>query len=140
VLSSAAAVIGVSAVLFSGGAATVDPPAKGGPWRQLGAAVTSRPGKLAHFFRAATSPTALAVVAKSSSSKPIRVTWFSYCEFESDDAQTEQNQATVTGIRSVTVLPHVLDGATLCNVSVTIRVANGRAAAAIFTRNVPRPR
>jgi hypothetical protein len=133
VLSFAAATLASSAVLFASGAAAVNPPAGGGPWRQLGAAATSRPGKLAHFFRSATSPKALAVVAKSSSSKPIRMTWFSYCEFESDDAQTEQNQATVTGVRRVTAFPHVLDGATLCNVSVTIRVANGRVAAAVFS-------
>jgi len=110
----------------------VSPPTTGGPWHQLGGAATSRPGKLAHFFRSATDPTALAVVAASSSSKPIRLTWFTYCEFESDDAQTEQNQATVSGTHRVVVLPHVLEGATLCNVSVTIRVANGRAAAAVF--------
>jgi hypothetical protein len=131
-LLPAAATLGISAVLFAGGSAAVDPPGKAGPWRQIGAAVTSRPGKLAHFFRSATNPTTLAVVATSSSSKRIRMTWFSYCEFESDDAQTEQNQATVTGIRRVTAFPHVLDGATLCNVSVTIRVANGRATAAVF--------
>jgi hypothetical protein len=114
--------------------ALVAPPATGGPWRQLGAAVTSKPGKLAHFFRTATSPAAIAVVASSSSARPIRMTWFVYCEIESDDAQTEENQAIVTGIRRVTAFPHVLDGATLCNVSVTIRVVNGRAAAAIFSR------
>lgn len=131
--SLSAAAVAVSAALLAGGTAAVDPPAKAGPWRQLGTTVTSRPGKLAHFFRSATSPAALAVVATSSSSKPIRMTWFSYCEFESDDAETEQNQATVTGIRRVTVFPHVLDGATLCNVSVTIRVAHGRATAAVFT-------
>jgi hypothetical protein len=74
------------------------------------------------------------VVAASSSAKPIRLTWFSYCEFESDDAQTEENQATIAGVRRVSAFPHVLDGATLCNVSVTVRVAGGRAAAAIFSR------
>ena len=62
------------------------------------------------------------------------MTWFSYCEFESDDAETEEHQATVIGTHRVTALPHVLDGATLCNVSVTMRVANGRAAAAVFAR------
>ena len=108
-------------------------PPPGGSWRQLGATVSSRPGKLAHFFRSATSPGRLAVVATSTSSKPIRMTWFSYCEFESDDAHTEEQQATVTGARRVIALPHVLDGATLCNVSVTIRVANGRVTAAIFS-------
>ena len=124
------AALAVSAALFAG---AVEPPAKGGPWHQLGAGVTSKPGKLAHFFRSATSPTQLAVVARSSSGKPIRMTWFSYCEFESDDAQTEENQGTVTGVKRVTAFPHVLTGATLCNVTVTIRVPNGRATAAIFT-------
>jgi hypothetical protein len=134
VLSPAAAALGLSALLLAGGPTTVAPPAAGGPWRQLGAAVTSRPGRLAHFFRIATSPTGLAVVARSSSSKPIRMTWFTYCEFESDDAQTEQHQGTVTGARRVTAFPHVLDGATQCNVSVTIRVATARATAAVFSR------
>ena len=120
------------AAFAASAALMVAPPPQGGPWHQLGAAVTSKPGKLAHFFRSATSPKALAVVARSSSEKPIRMTWFTYCEFESDDAQTEENQATVTGVRKVTVFPHVLAGATLCNVSVTIRVANGRASAAVF--------
>jgi hypothetical protein len=133
VLSPAVAALGISALLLASGPRTVGPPAKGGPWRQIGVAVTSRPGKLAHFFRSVTSPTALAVVARSSSVKPIRMTWFSYCEFESDDAETEENQATVRGIRRVTAFPHVLEGATLCNVSVTIRVANGRATAAVFS-------
>jgi hypothetical protein len=124
-LASAAAALALSAA--------VAPPAGGGPWRQLGAAVTSKPARHGHFFRSATSPRALAIVATSSSAKPIRMTWFSYCEFESDDAQTEQNQATVTGTRRVIAFPHVLDGATLCQVSVTIRVANGRATAAVFS-------
>ena len=112
---------------------TVAPPPKGGPWHQVGAAVTSKPGKLAHFDRSPRSPGTLGIVARSSSAKPIRMTWFTYCEFESDDAETEQNQATVTGVGRVTAYPHVLDGATLCNVSVTIRVANGRATAAVFS-------
>jgi hypothetical protein len=123
------AVLAASAALVAG---AIEPPAKGGPWHQLGAAVTSKPGKVGHFFRSASSPQQLAIVARSSSAKPIRMTWFTYCEFESDDAQTEENQATVTGVHTVTAFPHVLDGATLCTVSVTIRVANGRAAAAIF--------
>jgi hypothetical protein len=123
----------VSAVVVATATTTVAPPSKEGPWRQVGASTTSRPGKLAHFFRIAQSPGALAVVATSSSARPIRLTWFTYCEFESDDAATEQNQATVTGARRVSAFPHVLDGATLCNVSVTIRVARGRAAAAVFS-------
>jgi len=133
VLGLPAAAIAASAVLI-GSAAAVDPPAKGGPWHQLGATVTSKPGKLGSFFRSARDPKAIAVVARSSSAKPIRMTWFTYCEFESDDAETEQNQATVTGVGRVTALPHVLEGATLCTVSVTIRVPGGRVAAAVFQR------
>jgi hypothetical protein len=131
-ISPGIAALAVSATVLAAPPPSVAPPATGGQWHQLGRAVASKPGQIAHFFRTATSPTALAVVATSSSARPIRMTWFSYCEFESDDAQTEEHQATVIGIGRVVALPHVLDGATLCNVSVTIRVANGRAAAAIF--------
>jgi hypothetical protein len=134
VISASVAALSISAALFAGVSPAVDPPARDGPWRELGASVTSRPGKLAHFFRVAKSPTGLAVVAVSTSSKPIRLTWFSYCEFESDDAQTEENQATIAGRHRLTAFPRVLDGATLCNVSVTIRVVGGRAAAAVFAR------
>jgi hypothetical protein len=108
------------------------PPPDSGPWRQLGTTVTSRPGKLAHFFRSATEPTALGVVANSSSRKPIRLSWFAYCEFDSGDGMTQQNQASATGVHKVVVYPPVLHGATLCTVSVTIRVVGGRASAAIF--------
>ena len=86
----------IAAVTLSTLALAVPPPPSPGAWKQVGAAVTSRPGKLAHYFRAAIQPTALAVVASSTSSKPIRMTWFGYCEFQSDDGMTEQRQATVT--------------------------------------------
>ena len=102
------------------------------PWQQLGRAVTSRPGKVAHFYRLAPRPRALGVVASSSSSKPIRLTWFSYCEEQSDDGMTAQNQAVVTEIHRVVAYPPVFGAATLCTVSVTIRVVGGRASAAIF--------
>jgi hypothetical protein len=125
VLATAAA-LGASALL------AIAPPPKPGPWHQIGAAVTSKPGKLAHFFRTAQNPTMLAVVARSSSAKPIRLTWFTYCEFESDDAMTEEHQGVVTGVHVASVYPSVLDGATLCTVSVTVRVAGGRASAAVF--------
>jgi hypothetical protein len=111
----------------------VAPPPSSGPWKQVGAAVTSRPGKLAHFFRATMQPTALAVVASSSSAKPIRLTWFGYCEVESDDGMTAQRQATVIGVHRVVAYPPVLAGATDCTVVVTIRVSGGRATSAVFS-------
>ncbi len=129
---STAVALTISTALLAGGAPRVAPPPQPGPWRQLGPPVTSRPGKLAHFFRIAKTPTALAVVAVSSSAKPIRLTWFSYCEFESDDAMTEEHQAILSGVHTVSAFPPVLAGATLCDVSVTIRVTAGRATAAIF--------
>jgi hypothetical protein len=113
-------------------ALAVAPPPAPGPWKQVGAAVTSKPGKLAHFFRTAMQPTSLAVVASSSSAKPIRLTWFDYCEYESDDGMTQQRQATVTGVHRVVAYPPVLTGATDCTVVVTVRVPQGRAAAAVF--------
>ena len=45
---------------------------------------------------------------------------------------TSQNQATITGVHKVVIYPPVFGGATLCTVSVTIRVVGGRAQATIF--------
>jgi hypothetical protein len=121
----------LAAVMLS--ALAIAPPPSPGPWHQVGAAVTSRPGKLAHYFRSEMQPTALAVVASSSSAKPIRLTWFGYCEFESDDGMTQQRQATVTGVHRVVAYPPVLAGATDCTVVVTIRVSGGSATSALFS-------
>ena len=126
------AAVTLVAVALASGAAPIAPPPAPGAWRQLGSTVTSRPGKLAHFYRLAQQPTAIGVVASSSSAKPIRLTWFSYCEEESDDGMTTQNQGTVTRAHRVVVYPPVFGGATLCSVSVTIRVVGGRAGAAVY--------
>jgi hypothetical protein len=125
------AAVAVSTVALAYSGASVTPP-DSGPWKQAGRTVTSRTGKLAHFYRQVRQPTALGVVASSTSSKPIRLTWFAYCEQESDDGMTGQQQGVVTHVHRVVVRPPVLDGATLCQVSVTIRVAGGKASAAIF--------
>jgi len=61
------------------------------------------------------------------------MTWFGYCEFESDDAMTQQRQGTVTGVHRVVAYPPVLTGATDCTVVVTIRVLSGRATSAVFS-------
>lgn len=117
-------------------ALAVAPPAAPGQWKQIGAAVTSKPGKTAHYFRAAMQPTAFAVVASSSSAKPIRMTWFGYCNAMSDegmDGMAGQHQAVVTGVHRVVAYPPVLAGSTDCTVVVTIRVSGGRVASAVFT-------
>lgn len=118
------------------GLALVPPPvspAGSGPWHQLGLSVTSRPGKSLHFYRASQNPHALSVVVTSGSARPIRVFWWSYCEFQSDDDKFEEHQATVSGVGSVTVYPPVFGGATQCYVSVNATPpANARASAAIF--------
>jgi hypothetical protein len=126
------AAVTFSALTLAFGSAAIAPPSHPGPWRQLSSTVTSRPGKIAHFYRIASQPTALAVVATSSSAKPIRVTWFAYCEEQSDDGMTNQDQAIITQARRVVAYPPVFDGATLCTVSVTVRVPAGRATAAIY--------
>jgi hypothetical protein len=78
-------------------------------------------------------PAAIGVVARSSSAKPIRVSWFSYCEQASDDGMTEQHQGTARGVGLVTVYPPVFGGATLCNVSVVATPpTSGRVVAAVF--------
>ncbi len=93
----------------------------------------SRPGKAIHFVRSPQNPTAIGVVARSSSAKSIQVTWFSYCEFQSDDGMTEQYQGTTRGVGTVTVYPPVFAGATLCQVSVVATPPkSGRLVAAVF--------
>lgn len=113
--------------------ATVTPPSQPGPWRQLGAAVTSRPGKELHFYRPAQNPQTLGIVVASSSSRKIHVFWSSYCEVESDDVMTGENQGTPTGLKRVTAYPPVLKDATLCYVWVNARATGtARVTAAIF--------
>jgi hypothetical protein len=96
--------------------------------------VTSpRAGKAIHFVRSPQNPAAIGVVARSSSAKPIRVTWFSYCEFQSDDGMTDQHQGTARGVGTVTVYPPVFGGATLCQVSVVATPPkSGKVVAAVF--------
>jgi hypothetical protein len=90
-------------------------------------------GKPLHFYRASQNPHALSFVVSSPSSRPIRVFWWSYCEFRSDDDVIEEHQAKVSGVGSVTVYPPVLDGATQCYVSVNATPpAGARANAAVF--------
>lgn len=92
-----------------------------------------RPGQAVHFNRTVLSPKALGVVARSSSARPIKVFWFSYCEFASDDDIMEQHQGTARGVGTVTLYPPVFDGATLCTVSVNVTPAkNAKVAAAVF--------
>jgi hypothetical protein len=121
-----AAVAG-SAALALGHASIVPPPPAAGAWHQLGAAVTSRPGKGLHFFRTALSPQGLGIVVKSSSSRTIHGSWSTWCEIADDDGPVEQLQGALTGVKTVIAYPHVLSGATRCYVSVYTR-ATGPAA------------
>jgi len=125
-------VVGLS--LTVGAAPTLPPPSHPGAWHKAGAAVSSaRPGQALHFHRTVLNPTAIGIVARSSSARPIKVFWFSYCEFASDDDITEQHQGTSRGVGTVTVYPPVFDGATRCDVSVNVTPpANAKAAAAVF--------
>jgi hypothetical protein len=107
-----------SAVLAVAPASIVAPPAAPGAWHQLGAAVTSRPGKGLHFFRTALSPQGLGIVVTSSSNRPIRGSWSSWCEIADDDGPVEELQGALTGVKTVTAYPHILSGATRCYVSV----------------------
>jgi hypothetical protein len=116
-----------SAVLALGPAATVAPPPAPGAWHQLGAVMTSRPGKALHFYRAAQNPQAIGVVVTSSSARPIHGFWSSYCEVLDDDTMTEQLQGTLTGVKRVVAYPPVLASATYCYVWVNVN-GLGRAA------------
>jgi hypothetical protein len=110
-----------SALLALGPASTVAPPPAPGAWHQLGAAVTSRPGRGLHFFRTAMSPQGLGIVVTSSSNRQIHGGWSSWCEIADDDGPVEQLHGTLTGVKTVIAYPHVLSGATRCYVSVYTR-------------------
>jgi hypothetical protein len=123
-----------SLVPAASGSATVPPPVQPGAWSQLGAAVTSRAGKQLHFYRTALSPHALAIVVTSSSARPIRLVWQSYCEFESDDDQTLEDHGTVTNVHTVTAYPSTFPGNTLCYVWVSSGTPGaGTVTSAVFT-------
>ncbi len=113
--------------------AALSPPSAPGPWRQVGAAVISRPGKALHFYRSPQSPKAVGIVVRSSSSRPIHLFWASYCEFESDDVMTGEAQGTATGVHSVFAYPAVLDNATICYVWVNTKALAGvKVSAGVF--------
>ena len=111
----------------------VSPPPTGGPWHQVGAAMTSKPGKALHFFRQSLYPQGLGIVVTSTSAKSIRLFWEDDCEVESDDGMTGQAQAVVKSVHSVIVNPPTIPGATLCHVSVnTNAIAGAKVTAAVF--------
>ena len=115
--------------------ATVAPPSQPGAWRQLGTAPSSKPGALLHFFRQLQTPHALAVVAVSSSARPIRLTWWNYCEFQSDDGMTQEYTGAATGVGRITRYLTVMQDSDLCQVQLTARIAGtpkARVAAAVF--------
>jgi hypothetical protein len=124
-----------SAVLALGSASIVPPPPAPGAWHQLGAAVTSRPGKGLHFFRTALSPQGLGIVVTSSSNRPIHVFWSTWCEIADDDGPVEQLQGTLARAKTVIAYPHVLSGATRCYVSVYTKAPSpaAKTAAAEFS-------
>ncbi len=114
-------------------AAAVNPPPAPGPWKQVGAAMTSKPGKPLHFFRQALNPQGLGIVVTSTSAKSIRLFWEDDCEVESDDGMTGQGQAIVKGVHTVLAYPPTIPGATLCHVWVnTNAIAGAKVSAAIF--------
>jgi hypothetical protein len=129
-----AGIVGLAALALAP-AAAVPPPARPGPWHQLGAAATSRPGKAVHSYRTAANPDpqALALVVTSASSRPIRGTWWSYCEEIDDDTAFEDNHGRLAGVRSVTVYPPMLERATRCYVSFNVRaLGKARVSVAVF--------
>ena len=129
-----AAVLGSAAIVLAP-ASTVAPPPAPGAWHQIGAVVTSRPGKGLNFFRTVLSPQGLGVVVTSSSKRPIHGSWSSWCEIVDDDGPVEQLQGVLTGVQTVIAYPHVLSGATRCYVSVYTRAPDrfARTSAAEFS-------
>ena len=128
--------VAAASLAFGATGPAVSPPNAPGQWRQVGAAMASKPGKALHFFRQPLNPKTLAVVVTSTSAKKIRLFWVDDCEVESDDGMTGQGQAVVTGLHSVTAYPPTIPGATLCHVSVNVNaIAGAKLVAAVFMTN-----
>jgi hypothetical protein len=129
------AVLTASAALALVPATVPPPPPAPGAWHRVGAAVMSRPGKGVQFFRTITSPQGIGIVVTSSSNRPIRGTWSSWCEIVDDDGPVEELQGTLAGVKTAIAYPHVLSGATRCYVSVYTKATGpaARIAAAQFS-------
>jgi hypothetical protein len=113
-MQSMAVIAGSAVLALVPAASAVTPPPAPGAWRQIGAAVTSHPGKGLHFFRTAISPQALGIVVTSSSSRTIHGFWESWCEIADDDGPVEELQGRLDGVKTVIAYPHTLEGATRC--------------------------
>jgi len=120
------AAIAGSAALAFGPASSVPPPPAPGAWHQLGASMTSRPGKGLHFFRTVLNPQALGVVVTSSSSRRSTVP-VQLVRDRDDDGPVEELRGRSLAVKTVIAYPHVLSGATRCYVSV-YTIAPGPAA------------
>jgi hypothetical protein len=126
--------VGLAALAFAPSAATINPPSRPGPWKQIGAAVTSRLSAKAHMYRTAQGMKALAIVGASRSPRRIHLSWTTYCEEQSDDGYTEDYSGKLSGVGRVTYYPHVFDGATLCYVTVrTDAIERARVVTAVFS-------
>jgi hypothetical protein len=129
-----AVAVGLDALAFAPSAATVNPPSRPGPWKQIGKATTSRLNAKAHLASTALGMKALAFVVASRSPRRIHLSWSSYCEEQSDDGYTETFQGKLSALRLVTRNPQVFDGATQCNVVVNVAAIKGfRVSAAVFS-------
>jgi hypothetical protein len=125
---------GLAALAFAPSAASVTPPSRPGPWKQIGKAPTSRLAARMHVSKTALGMKALAFVVTSSSPRRIHVSWSSYCEEQSDDGYTENFQGKLSGVGRITYYPHVFDVATACYVWINTEPMTGaRVTAAVFS-------
>jgi hypothetical protein len=126
--------VGLAALAVAPSAATVNPPSRPDPWKQIGKAITSRINAKSHVYRTALGMKGLAFVVAARSPRQIHVSWTSYCEEQSDDGYTEDYAGKLSGVGRVTYYPHVFDGATLCYVTVSTDAIKGaRAVTAVFS-------
>jgi hypothetical protein len=126
--------VGLAALAFAPSAATVNPPSRPGPWRQIGKAVTSRLNAKAHLARTALGMQDLAFVVASRSPRRIHLSWTSHCEEQDDDGYTEDYSGKLSGVGRVTYYPHVFDKAIACYVTVSTDAIKGaRVVTAVFS-------
>lgn len=114
--------------------AAVPLPGRAGAWHQVGAAAQAKPGRPLHFFRSVVDPGDLALVVAVPGTRAARVVWGSYCEFQSDDEETLEDDGSLAGSGALVAYPRSFPAATLCYVSVAVMPPAGVAvSAAVFT-------
>jgi hypothetical protein len=99
----------LGAVAIGAAAVPSGPPLRPGPWRKVGATLSSGTHSRLVLRRGVLTPTAIAFVVTAPAGKKVRVQWSNYCQAESDDDDGSA-QGTIAGTTPLVAYPTVFTG------------------------------